>query len=108
MKTQYVADDGAIFQTPEECETYEKEWAWFSKVWNGYKDPLTKKYYSGIMDKIDVGNAQKVLEALQKHFDITPKKPNGPLLNNSDNHEQAWQNPVEGVELVHQDTPTTG
>ncbi len=108
MKLQYVADDGTVFYTQAECEDYEKNFSWFSKVWNGYKDPTTNKYYSGIMDKIDVGNAQNVLKALQKHFEILPKKPNGPLLNNSDYNEQTWQNPFKGNQLLHQDTPTTG
>ena len=103
-----MADDGSIFDKEEECLEYEKNYSWFTKIWNGYKDPnKNNKWVSGLVDKGDVCNSKFVLDNLQKHFDITPKKPNGPLLNNSDNNQQTWQNPLAGEQLLHENTPTT-
>lgn len=109
MKIKYVAEDGEQFDSPEECQAYEENYAWFLKIWNGYNDPnQNNKWKAGIVDKGDVCNGKYVLDKLKQYFDIQPKKPNGPLLNNGDNNEQAWANPLEGLQLLHKNAPTTG
>lgn len=106
---KYLADDGTVFDKEDQCLAYEKEYAWFTKIWNGYKDPTkNNKWVSGLVDKGDVINAKYVLDSLQKHFNISPKKPNGPLLNNSDGLQQEGPSVDDGPELLHQNPPAAG
>ena len=107
MKQQWVADDGEVFDSEEQCLAYEQQFAWFVKYWNGYKMP-NGKWVSGIVDKGDVCNGKFVLTNLSKFFDITVKKPNGTILNPGNHNEQAGQANLNSTQQLFQNAPTPG